>query len=46
MRRRCVGPLLELSPEHVDEMVDVNLKGTINAVRAALPHMLGRPETS
>src|SRR4051794_18494627 len=36
------GPFLELSPEHVDEMVDVNLKGTINAVRAALPHMLGR----
>ena len=23
-------------------MVDVNLKGTINTVRAALPHMLGR----
>jgi 3-oxoacyl-[acyl-carrier protein] reductase len=37
------GPLLELSQEHVDEMVDVNVKGTIYAVRAALPHMLGRP---
>jgi 3-oxoacyl-[acyl-carrier protein] reductase len=37
------GPVLELSQEHVDEMIDVNLKGTINAVRAALPHMLGRP---
>jgi NADP-dependent 3-hydroxy acid dehydrogenase YdfG len=36
------GPLLELSQEHVDEMIDVNLKGTIHAVRAALPHMLGR----
>ena len=36
------GPLLELSREHVDEMIDVNLKGTIYAVRAALPHMLGR----
>jgi len=36
------GPFLELSSEHVDEMIDVNLKGTINAVRAALPHMLGR----
>jgi NAD(P)-dependent dehydrogenase (short-subunit alcohol dehydrogenase family) len=36
------GPFLELSLEHVDEMVDVNLKGTIYAVRAALPHMLGR----
>src|SRR5262249_32015404 len=36
------GPFLELSPEHMDEMIDVNLKGTIHAVRAALPHMLGR----
>src|SRR4051794_35936222 len=26
------GPFLELSPEHVDEMIDVNLKGTIYAV--------------
>jgi NAD(P)-dependent dehydrogenase (short-subunit alcohol dehydrogenase family) len=36
------GPFLELSREHVDEMLDVNLKGTIYAIRAALPHMLGR----
>jgi 3-oxoacyl-[acyl-carrier protein] reductase len=36
------GPFLDLSREHLDEMVDVNLKGTIYAVRAALPHMLGR----
>ncbi|MBV8396711.1 MAG: SDR family NAD(P)-dependent oxidoreductase [Actinobacteria bacterium] len=36
------GPFLELSPEHLDEMIDVNLKGTLYAVRAALPHMLGR----
>jgi 3-oxoacyl-[acyl-carrier protein] reductase len=28
--------------EWVDEMIDVNLKGTIHAVRAALPHMYGR----
>ena len=34
------GPFLELSPEHLDEMVDVNLKGTLYAVRAALPHLL------
>src|SRR3954470_15439356 len=26
------GPFLELAPDHVDEMVDVNLKGTIHAV--------------
>jgi 3-oxoacyl-[acyl-carrier protein] reductase len=36
------APLLDLTDEYVDEMIDVNLKGTINAVRAALPHMLGR----
>ncbi len=36
------APFLELSVEHLDEMIDVNLKGTIYAVRAALPHMLGR----
>ena len=36
------GPFLDLSLEHLDEMIDVNLKGTLYAVRAALPHMLGR----
>ena len=36
------GPFLELSREHLDEMLDVNLKGTVYAVRAALPYMLGR----
>src|SRR5581483_1804907 len=35
------GPFLELSREHLDEMLDVNLKGTIYTIRAALPHMLG-----
>jgi NAD(P)-dependent dehydrogenase (short-subunit alcohol dehydrogenase family) len=35
------GPFLELSREHLDEMLDVNLKGTLYAIRAALPHMLG-----
>jgi NADP-dependent 3-hydroxy acid dehydrogenase YdfG len=34
------GPFLELSPEHLEEMIDVNLKGTLYAVRAALPHLL------
>jgi len=33
-------PFLELPLEHVEEMIDVNLKGTIYAVRAALPHLL------
>ncbi len=36
------GSFLDLSEEHLDEMIDVNLKGTIYAIRAALPHMLGR----
>jgi NADP-dependent 3-hydroxy acid dehydrogenase YdfG len=36
------GPFLDLSLEHLDEMLDVNLKGTVYAIRAALPHMLGR----
>jgi len=38
------GPFLDLSEAHVDEMVDVNLKGTIHAVRAALPRMLEQGE--
>ena len=36
------GSFLDLSREHLDEMLDVNLKGTVYAIRAALPHMLGR----
>src|SRR5512132_4232204 len=34
------GPFLELSREHLEEMVDTNLKGTLYAIRAALPHLL------
>ncbi len=34
------GPFLELSQEHLDEMIDVNVKGAIYTVRAALPHLL------
>jgi NADP-dependent 3-hydroxy acid dehydrogenase YdfG len=34
------GPFLDLSLEHLDEMIDVNLKGTLYAVRAALPHLV------
>ena len=32
--------LVETSLEHIDEMIDVNLKGTIYTIRAALPHLL------
>src|SRR5204862_5790158 len=34
------GPFLELAPDFLDEMIDVNVKGTLYAVRAALPHLL------
>ena len=34
------GPILDLAAEHVDEMIDVNVKGAIHSVRAALPHLL------
>ena len=34
------GPFLELPPDQLEEMIDVNVKGTLYAVRAALPHLL------
>jgi NADP-dependent 3-hydroxy acid dehydrogenase YdfG len=34
------GPFLELEPDHLEEMIDVNVKGTLYAVRAALPHLI------
>jgi NADP-dependent 3-hydroxy acid dehydrogenase YdfG len=34
------GPFLDLAPEHLEEMIDVNVRGTLYAVRAALPHLL------
>jgi 3-oxoacyl-[acyl-carrier protein] reductase len=34
------GPFLELNRDHLDEMIDVNVKGAIYSVRAALPHLL------
>ena len=38
------GPFLELPPEHLEEMIDVNVKGTLYAVRAALPYLLRSDE--
>lgn len=38
------GRFLDLTPEHLEEMIDVNLKGTIYAVRAALPHLMDSGE--
>jgi 3-oxoacyl-[acyl-carrier protein] reductase len=34
------GPYLELEPDAVEEMIDVNVKGLLYTVRAALPHLL------
>ena len=37
------GPILDLPAEQVDEMIDVNVKGAIHSVRAALPHLMSSP---
>ena len=37
------GPILDLPAEHIDEMIDVNVKGAIHSVRAALPHLIKSP---
>jgi 3-oxoacyl-[acyl-carrier protein] reductase len=34
------GNFLDLDPEHLEEMVDINVKGTLYTVRATLPHLL------
>ena len=34
------GSILDLADEHLEEMIDVNVKGAIYAVRAALPHLI------
>jgi 3-oxoacyl-[acyl-carrier protein] reductase len=36
--------LTELPVEHLEEMIDVNLKGTIYAFRAAIPHLIASGE--
>jgi 3-oxoacyl-[acyl-carrier protein] reductase len=38
------GSFLDLKPEHLEEMIDVNLKGTLYLVRAGLPHLIERGE--
>jgi len=38
------GPFLELDPEHLEEIIDTNVKGAIYAVRATLPHLLASGE--
>ncbi len=34
------GPFLDLPADQLEEMIDVNVKGAIYAVRAALPHLM------
>jgi NADP-dependent 3-hydroxy acid dehydrogenase YdfG len=34
------APFIETKPEDVEEMIDVNVKGMLYSVRAALPHLL------
>ncbi len=34
------GPFLDLEPEHLEAMIDVNLKGTLYTAAAALPHLI------
>jgi NADP-dependent 3-hydroxy acid dehydrogenase YdfG len=34
------GPFLDLPADQLEEMIDINVKGTLYAVRTALPHLL------
>ena len=34
------GPFLDLPPDQLEELIDVNVKGTLYAVRATLPYLL------
>jgi NAD(P)-dependent dehydrogenase (short-subunit alcohol dehydrogenase family) len=34
------GPFLEIDPEDVEAMIDVNLKGTLYTARSTLPHLI------
>jgi 3-oxoacyl-[acyl-carrier protein] reductase len=36
------GPFLEMDPDDVEAMIDVNLKGTLYTARSTLPHLIER----
>ena len=36
----ATGPFLELDPEQLEAMIDVNLKGTLYTAAATLPHLI------
>ena len=37
-------PLADTPVEHIEEMIDVNLKGTIYTIRACVPHLMASGE--
>jgi NADP-dependent 3-hydroxy acid dehydrogenase YdfG len=37
------GDFLDIAREHLEEMIDVNVKGLLYTVRAGLPHLLASP---
>jgi NADP-dependent 3-hydroxy acid dehydrogenase YdfG len=39
------GPFLELDPEQLEAMIDVNLKGTLYTAAATLPHLIASGES-
>jgi NADP-dependent 3-hydroxy acid dehydrogenase YdfG len=38
------GPFLELEPEKIEAMIDINLKGTLYTAAATLPHLISSGE--
>jgi NADP-dependent 3-hydroxy acid dehydrogenase YdfG len=38
------GPFLELDPDQVEAMIDINLKGTLYTAAATLPHLIDSGE--
>jgi NADP-dependent 3-hydroxy acid dehydrogenase YdfG len=36
------GPLVDLRPDHLDEMIDTNVKGVLYVAAAAVPHLIAR----
>ena len=38
------GDFLDLDPEHLEAMIDINLKGTLYTAAAALPHLIASGE--
>jgi 3-oxoacyl-[acyl-carrier protein] reductase len=36
------GPLVDLRPDHLDEMIDTNVKGVLYVAAATVPHLIAR----